>query len=268
MSAGASPEAVSALEASARRVRQRIIGIAATPEGCHLGGSLSSADILTVLYLSVLHFRPHEPHWAERDIFVLSKGHAAAALYAVLAECGLLAERELETYGQRGSRLAGHPLRGLPGVEFPTGSLGHGLSLGVGAALAARMDKRANRVFVLLGDGELQEGSVWEAAATASRQRLDQLVAIVDHNRLQINGPVRIDGLADRWSAFGWGVREVDGHDVGALLTCLGTVPLQAERPSVVIARTVKGKGLAGYENRVKSHYVKLTAAPPMRKAG
>ncbi|GAA2581447.1 transketolase [Actinomadura fulvescens] len=250
------------LAASAHRIRRRIIDMAANPEGAHIGGALSSADILAVLYRAVLRVRPEEPRWPGRDHFVLSKGHAAAGLYAALAERGFIAEAELATYARAGGRLGGHPTRAVPGVEFPTGSLGHGLSLGVGLALAARRDGRANRVFVLLGDGELQEGSVWEAAGSAAFLGLDNLVAIVDRNRLQINGGTDARSgtapLADRWAAFGWRVAEVDGHDLGALRTALTEGPAEG-RPKVVLAETVKGRGVAFLENRDKSHYCVLT---------
>lgn len=252
------------LAGRALRVRRHIVRMAASAEGSHIGGSLSAADILTVLYCSVLRLRPGEPDWPGRDYFLLSKGHAAAGLYAVLAERGLLDAAELDDYACQGSRLGGHPTRAVPGVEFPTGSLGHGLSLGVGLALAARADGRDNRTFVLLGDGELQEGSVWEAAASAAFLRLDDLVAIVDRNRLQISGSADrrsgLDRLAERWASLGWRASEVDGHDVAALTDALA--PRHAEGvPTVVIADTVKGKGVSFLENRKKSHYARLTTA-------
>jgi transketolase len=244
--------------ARARRVRQHIVDMAASPAGAHVGGSLSAADILTVLYFTVLRVRPEQPDWPERDYFILSKGHAAPVLYAVLAERGFLPVSELAGYARAGSRLAGHPTRAVPGVEFPTGSLGHGLSLGVGTALAAQRDGRSSRIFVLLGDGELQEGSVWEAAAAAGFLRLDNLVAIVDRNRLQICGSTRLrsglDGLPGRWSSFGWSAREVDGHDHRALTLALRAAPSPG-RPTVIIAETVKGSGLPFLENRKNSHY-------------
>lgn len=248
----------------ALRVRERVLEIGANPEGTHVGGSLSIADILTVLYFDVLDVYPDEPDRPERDHFVLSKGHASAALYAVLSQRGFFPEEECDTYGRPGSRLAGHPMRRLPGVEFPTGSLGHGLSLGVGLALAARLDGRPNRSFVLLGDGELDEGSVWEAAMSGAHFGLDNLVAIVDRNGWQITGrteeTMRLEPLADRWRAFGWEVAEVDGHDLDALRAAFHSVPFAPGRPSLVIARTTKGRGVRLFENRKKSHYVTLTA--------
>ena len=251
------------LRQQAFRIREHILAMGASAAGAHVGGSLSAADLLTVLYFHVLNVRPEEPRWSERDYFVLSKGHASAGLYATLAERGYFPAEELATYAQEGSRLAGHPKKTLPGVEFPTGSLGHGLSLGVGLALAAQRDGRANRAFVLMGDGELQEGSVWEAAMAASHHRLDNLIAIVDRNRLQITGSTErqmsLEPLADRWRAFGWQVAEVDGHDMEALTAFFAGVPLKKGAPTVLIAQTQKGRGVKFMEGRKKSHYVNLT---------
>ncbi|QEV22732.1 transketolase [Streptomyces alboniger] len=247
----------------AYRAREHILAMGATEHGTHVGGSLSAVDILTVLYGSVLRVRPDEPRWPGRDWFVLSKGHAAAALYAVLAEHGYFPPEECRTYGQRHSRLAGHPLRRLPGVEFPTGSLGHGLSLAGGVALAASRTGRDNRAFVLLGDGELQEGSNWEAIMSAAHLGLGNLTAVVDRNGWQISGrteeSVGLEPLADRWRSFGWSVAEVDGHDLAALRALFGALPRTPGRPTVVIAKTVKGRGVPLFEDRKKSHYVRLT---------
>lgn len=252
-----------ALKKQAYRIRQHILNMAATPAGAHAGGSLSATDVLTVLYFHVLNVRPEEPKWAERDYFVLSKGHASAGLYATLAERGFFATEELATYAQPGSRLAGHPMKKVPGVEFPTGSLGHGLALGIGLALAAKRDGRSNRAFVLMGDGEQQEGSVWEAAMAGAHYELDNLVAIIDRNRLQISGPTEqrmtLEPLAERWRAFGWSVVEADGHDIAELLSFFEQVPLQANRPTLLIANTTKGRGVKFMEGRKKSHYVNLT---------
>ncbi|GAA2553761.1 transketolase [Winogradskya consettensis] len=254
---------MTSLEERARRVRERVLKMGTNPHGVHVGGSLSLAEILTVLYGEVLRVSPGQPDRPDRDWFVLSKGHASAALYAVLAEHGFLDPAELDTYAQAGSRLAGHPLRKLPGVEFPTGSLGHGLSLGLGVALAARRTGGTSRAFVVLGDGELQEGSVWEAAMSAGHEGLDNLVAIVDRNRLQITGGteqcVSLEPLPDRWRSFGWAVTEVDGHDIDALRATFAAVPATPGRPTVVIANTVKGKGVRLFEDQKKSHAVQLT---------
>jgi transketolase len=247
----------------AYRVRERVLQMGASAVGTHLGGSLSATDLLTVLYGAVLRVRPDEPDWPDRDWFVLSKGHASAALYAVLAEYGFIPAAECASYAESGSRLAGHPLRRVEGVELPTGSLGHGLALACGVAIAYRYLGRPARAFALLGDGELQEGSVWEAVMAASHHRLDNLVAVVDRNGWQISGTTEecmsLEPLADRWRSFGWGVREVDGHDLPALLAAFGQLPAERERPTVILARTVKGQGVPMLENRKKSHYVKLT---------
>ncbi|HXM56896.1 MAG TPA: transketolase [Candidatus Dormibacteraeota bacterium] len=244
-------------------IRRHVLAMAASPEGTHAGGSLSCADILAVLFFAVLRIDPDEPRWPDRDHFVLSKGHAGAALYAALAERGLLPVEELATYARSGSRLAGHPLRSVPGVEFPTGSLGHGLGLGVGLALGARHDGRPSRTFVLLGDGELQEGSVWEAAMAAPHLGLDRLTAIVDRNGWQISGRTEeclaMEPLADRWRAFGWHAVEVDGHDLETLRDALSASPVEPRRPTALIARTTKGRGVRFLEDRKKSHYVKLS---------
>ncbi|MEV8341930.1 transketolase [Streptomyces niveus] len=244
------------------RIREHILKMATAPQGAHVGGSLSCADVLLHLYTRVLDIYPQEPDRPDRDRFVLSKGHAAPALYAVLAETGHLPVEELATYTQTGSRLAGHPLRRVPGVEFPTGSLGHGLSLGTGVALAMRRQDRPARAFVLLGDGELQEGSVWEAAMSAAQYGLDNLVAVVDRNGLQITGGteecVALEPLAERWRSFGWSAVEIDGHDEAALEETFAALPARTGKPTVVIARTVKGRGVALFEGKKKSHSVQL----------
>ena len=253
----------SSLREIADRLRGRIIDMCGGDEGGHLGGSLSVVDILSVLYFGVLRLDTQDAGHPDRDIFLLSKGHAALALYAVLAERGFLPAEELDSFGATGSRLAGHPMRAVPGVEMPTGSLGHGLALGLGFALAARLGGLPRRVFVLTGDGELQEGSCWEAAGCAAAQRSDALTAIVDANGLQLGGRVADLGapgaLADRWSAFGWSVRECDGHDQAALADALAGVPWQPGRPSVLIAHTQKGYGVGFIAGQVASHYATLS---------
>lgn len=250
------------LAAKALHNREHILRMGSSPSGTHVGGSLSCVDLLTVLYSEVLNLRPDEPDWPSRDRFILSKGHASAALYAVLASAGFFPESELDTYASTGGRLAGHPLRRLPGVEFPSGSLGHGLSLGAGVALAAKRSGQAYRTFVLMGDGELQEGSVWEAAQFAPAAGLDNLVAVVDRNGWQITGRTEelgLEPLADRWRSFGWAAVEVDGHDLDALRELFTS--LEPGRPTAVIARTVKGKGVPLFEDKKKSHHVTLTPA-------
>jgi transketolase len=251
------------LDTAAARIRAHVVDMCAGPEGGHLGGAFSCADILAALYFSVLNVDPLRPDDPDRDRFLLSKGHAAVGLYATLAERGFFPVGELAGYGRPGSRLMGHPVRAVPGVEMPTGSLGHGLALGCGFALAARYAGRDARTFVLLGDGELQEGSVWEAAIAAASLRLDRLVAVVDRNELQLTGPTDgiapMEPLADRWRSFGWAVRDVDGHDPDRLADHLGAAPWEPGRPSVLIARTVKGHGLPFLAGRSASHYVTLS---------
>ncbi|WP_327003787.1 transketolase [Dactylosporangium sp. NBC_01737] len=237
----------------ARRIRQDIIRMAGGPEGAHAGGSLSCADLMAVLHAELL--RPG-------DSFVLSKGHAAPALYSALSQLGRFPADELDGYAQPGSRLFGHPRYDLPGVEFATGSLGHGLGLSVGLALAEQLRGGDRRVYTVLGDGELQEGSVWEAALLAGHRRLPGLVAAVDRNGLQITGrteeTVGLEPLDAKFEAFGWQARAVDGHDLPALREAL--LP-SADGPVVVIARTVKGRGVPFLEQRVAGHYAKLKPA-------
>jgi transketolase len=264
----AEPDATS-LREIADRVRGTIIDLCAGAEGGHLGGSLSAVDILTVLYFQVLQISPETASDPERDIFILSKGHAALALYAVLAEREFLPAAELASFGAVGSRLAGHPVRAVPGVEMPTGSLGHGLALGLGFALAARLAGQSRRMYVLTGDGELQEGSCWEAAGCAAAQQADSLTVIVDANGLQLGGRTADLGapgsLADRWRAFGWSVRECDGHDQLALADALTSVPWQPGQPSALIAHTQKGYGVGFVAGQVASHFATLNERQHLR---
>jgi transketolase len=251
------------LEARALRIRERVVDMCAGPEGGHLGGSLSIVELLTALYFEVLRIDPERPDDPERDVLVLSKGHSAAALYAVLAERGFFPVDELAEYARPGSRLAGHPTRAVPGVEVPTGSLGHGLALGAGFALAARLDGSDRRTFVILGDGELQEGSVWEAALGAAGLGLDRLVAVVDRNGLQLTGRTEsicpLEPLAEKWRSFGWAVQEVDGHDLAAVVPALASAPWRPGSPSLLLAHTVKGQGIPMVADRVQSHYATLS---------
>jgi transketolase len=245
------------------RIREHIVAMCTGVEGGHLGGSLSLVEILTSLYFAVLNVDPRRADDPERDIFILSKGHGALALYATLAERGFFDPAELAGFGAWGSRLMAHPVRAVPGVEMPTGSLGHGLALGAGFALAARLDRRPRRSFVVLGDGELQEGSVWETAMGAAALSLDNLVAIVDRNGLQITGDTErvcpLEPLADRWRSFGWSVYERPGHDLDALVPTLADAPWEPGRPSVLIAHTVKGAGVPFAAGLVQSHFLKVS---------
>lgn len=224
----------------------------------HVGGDLSVTDIMVTLYGAVLDVDPRRPLAPDRDRFVLSKGHCAASLYATLARCGFFPAAETATFARAGSALGGHPdRRKVPGVEANTGPLGHGLPIGVGCALAARLSGRSWRTFVVLGDGELQEGSNWEAAMAAAHHRLGDLYAIVDRNGLQqgdrTEDTVALEPLAARWTAFGWEVREVDGHDHAALLRAFA--PATADRPVAVVAHTRKGKGVSFMEDRAEWHH-------------
>lgn len=247
------------LENKARSIRAEIIEMLAEAGSGHPGGSLSAVEIVTALYFHVMRIRPEEPDWPERDRFVLSKGHAAPLLYAALAEKGFFPKDELLTLRKLGSRLQGHPAYGkLPGVEASTGSLGQGLSIGLGMALAGKIDKRSYRVYVLLGDGESEEGQIWEAAMAAAHYRADNLTAILDYNGLQIDGPIA-DVLSplpfpEKWRSFGWEVRDVDGHDFEELLDAFEWAKGVRGRPSVIIAKTVKGKGVSFMENAVDWH--------------
>jgi len=248
----------------ANRIRHHIVELATNSPGAHVGGSMSVTEILSVLFFDgVLQVDPDDPQWRQRDRLIYSKGHASAALYAALAERGFFPVSELASYKQPGSRLAGHPARGIPGVEWATGSLGHGLPVGVGISLANRHDGLSSRTFVVVGDGECQEGSVWEAAMSASHFRLDNLVVIVDRNGFQEDGPTEeimaLEPLADKWRSFGWQVAEVDGHDLAQLGEVLHRLPFTPGRPSCVIARTEKGHGLTFTSNTHTWHYGKFS---------
>ncbi|HHW28190.1 MAG TPA: transketolase [Syntrophomonadaceae bacterium] len=252
-------ELIRELEAKAKTIRKDIIKMLAEAGSGHPGGSLSSVEIVTALYFNVLRLKPEEPLWQDRDRFILSKGHAAPVLYAALAERGFFPVDELLTLRKLGSRLQGHPAWGmLPGVEASTGSLGQGLSIGLGMALAGRLDQRDYRVYVLLGDGESQEGQVWEAAMAAAHYRAGNLTAILDYNGLQIDGPIEKVmsplPLPDKWRAFGWEVREVDGHNFRDLLTAFDWAKGVKDKPSMIIAHTIKGKGVSFMEGMVDWH--------------
>lgn len=243
-----------------RAIRAHALRIVYKTKASHIGSCLSVADILAVLYAQVLRIDPGCPCAPERDRFILSKGHAAAILYAVLAERGFFPVEQLETCYQKGSKLGGHATsHGVPGIEVSTGSLGHGLPVGCGMALAGKREGKSYRVFVLLSDGELDEGSNWEAILFAPQHRLDNLVAIVDFNKIQSFGTVAdvldLNPLADKWRAFRWAIREVDGHDHRQIKSALDAVPFERGRPSVIIAHTVKGKGVSFMENQLAWHY-------------
>lgn len=254
-----SPDKSAFLRDKAKQIRRHICTMTHLACSGHPGGSLSAADIITALYFEVMRFRADEPEWPERDRFVLSKGHAAPALYAALAEAGFFPVKYLKTLRQLGSSLQGHPDRlSLPGIEVSTGSLGQGLAMANGLALARRLDKGHHHIYVLIGDGESQAGMVWEAAMAAAHWKIDGLTAILDYNKLQIDGPVKeimsIEPVKDRWAAFGWNVLEIDGHDLDQIIDALARSKNTKGRPTMIIANTIKGKGVSFMEGNLCFH--------------
>lgn len=249
------------LEQTARNLRVEILKMLNTARSGHTGGSLSAIDVLTTLYFHAMRHDPSNPAWEDRDRFVLSKGHAAPALYVCLAEAGYFSRDDLKTLRRFGSHLQGHPdMNKTPGVEVCTGSLGQGLSQAVGLALAARLQGKGSRIFSLLGDGEVQEGQIWEAAMAAAHFRLDNLCVILDHNGLQIDGEVakvmNVAPLGPKFLAFNWHVLEVDGHDIQAISRALDDAAGCKDRPTMIIARTIKGKGVPFFEHKASYHGV------------
>jgi transketolase len=247
------------LQAMAKTLRRHIIEMTSAAASGHPGGSLSAVEIVTALYFSVMRYIPEEPDWPDRDRFILSKGHAVPLLYSVLAELGYLSTEEICTLRKIDSRLQGHPDKSCtPGLEATSGSLGQGLSIGIGIALAGRLDAKSYRVYVLLGDGECDEGQVWEAAMAAAHFKLDHLVGIVDHNGLQIDGwnkdVMNLEPLPDKWRSFGWNVIEVDGHDFTQILAALEQAERVKGQPTMIVAHTIKGKGVSFMENNVDFH--------------
>ncbi|MDD5439618.1 MAG: transketolase [Candidatus Omnitrophica bacterium] len=251
---------MSGLKKTAQAIRRDIVRMHAAANSSHIGSSLSSVDILTVLYFRILAVGPKKNCRPDRDRFILSKGHAATALYATLAERGILPRSCLSGYSTDGGRLPGHADNaGLACIEAATGSLGHGLALASGMAIAGKNDKYKSRYFVLLGDGECDEGSVWESALFAAHHKLDRITAIIDRNRLQGMGKteevIRLEPLLKKWTAFGWSGITVDGHDHAELEKVLSKIPLVKGKPTVIIANTVKGKGVSFMEDRLEWHY-------------
>ena len=240
-------------------LRTRIVHVLGRGGRGHLGTSLSPVEILRVLFDSVLRYDPHNPKWSQRDRFILSKGHGCIALYVLLQEKGFFAEEDLWTFCRFDSILGGHPDPKVPGIEVSTGSLGHGLPIGVGMALSARYENAPHRVFVVLGDGECDEGSVWEAAMSAAKHKLDNLVVMVDYNKQQSYAStyevLDLEPFVDKWRSFGFGCREVDGHDVAALEQEFARLPFERGKPSAIICHTVKGKGIGFAENNLKWHH-------------
>jgi len=247
------------LQKMATLIRQDIIRMIGEAASGHPGGSLSATDILTALYFNVMRHQPAQPLWADRDRFILSKGHGAPALYSALARAGYFPPEQLKTLRKLGSPLQGHPEMGrLPGVEASTGSLGQGLSIAAGMALAGRLDDKSYRVFVMMGDGEINEGQVWEAALSSPKFHLGNLTAIVDYNGQQLDGWVKdimaLEPLQDKWHSFGWHTIEINGHDFTQILKAFEEAAAVHDKPSVVIAKTIKGKGVSFMENNVEFH--------------
>ena len=255
----------SELQDICKLVRRHIVEMTGAAKSGHPGGSLSATEIVVTLFYDVMRHDPARAQWEDRDRFILSKGHACPVLYAVMAECGYTPVDQLKTLRQLGSIYQGHPdRRFIPALEASTGSLGQGLSIGIGMGLAAKVDGKDFRTYVVLGDGEIQEGQIWEAAMFAAFHKVDNVVAIVDYNRIQLDGFVKdimeLEPLADKWRAFGWHVVEVDGHDVAALQKAFAEASATKGTPTVLLAHTIKGKGVSFMENNPKYHGVAPSA--------
>jgi transketolase len=247
-------------EQLAWKIRRHGIEMTHISQGSHIGAILSVADIIAVLYNDIANVDPADPKMPDRDRIILSKGHAGAAIYAALAEKGFFKVEELKTHYADGSRLSGHVShKGIPGVEFSTGSLGHGLSVGAGMAYGAKKDNKQHKVFVICGDGECDEGAVWEAALVANHYKLNNLVAVIDHNKMQsldfCENTITLSPFADKWRAFGWNVIDIDGHDHDALRDAFIKAKESIDKPTVIIANTTKGKGISFMENDILWHY-------------
>lgn len=247
------------LQDKARQIRRDLVTMIYEAKAGHIGGSLSSTDIMTVLYYSIMKTDPQNPKWEDRDRFILSKGHSVEAYYCILADKGFFPKEKLKTFCSFGTTLIGHPNNKNAGVEMNTGALGHGLPVAVGMALAGKMDKKAYRVFTLMGDGEQAEGSVWEAAMAGAHYKLDNLIAIIDRNKLQISGSTEdvmsLEPLEDKWTSFGWNVVSVDGNSVEELQEVLEAAPGVPGKPTLIMAYTTKGKGISFMENVAKWHH-------------
>lgn len=247
-----------------KEIRKKVLKMLYESQTAHLGSSLSCADILTVLYFGVLKIDPKNPLDEGRDRFILSKGHAAAGLYATLAEKGFFGAEILDSYCKDGGKLAGHSTRQcVPGIEVSTGALGHGLPMACGVALAGKKDKKDYRVFVLMSDGECQEGATWEAALFANQHKLDNLIVIIDYNKLQAFGRIgeilEIEPFVQKWQSFGWFTKEIKGHDFSEIEKSLIEIPAEKGKPTVIIANTIKGKGISFMEDKLEWHYYNLT---------
>ncbi len=259
MVASLSSETLRSLAATARQVRRDIVEMVYRAGSGHVGGSLGAADLVVALYHHLMRHDPSNPKWIERDRFILSKGHTTPVIYAVLAGCGYFPREELWTFRRPGSRLQGHPYHPkTPGIECSTGTLGLGISTGCGMALAAKLRGERHHYYILLGDGEAQEGQVWEAAMFANKYKLDNIVAFIDRNYLQTDGHseeiMPLDPLAAKWEAFGWRTEEIDGHDFSGIFEAVERAKASLGRPTMMIARTVKGKGVSFMESKVEWH--------------
>jgi transketolase len=247
------------LKLQAEKIRKRVMEIIYSANSGHTGGSLSSIEIETVLYFHVMDIDPKNPQKENRDRFILSKGHSVEAYYAVLAAAGFIDDALLDTYGKFNSRLAGHPINKIPGIELNSGALGHGLAFGVGLALAAKMDRKGYKTYVLMGDGEQGEGSIYEAAMAANHYKLNNLVAIIDRNELQISGRTEdvmsLEPLRERWESFGWEVTETDGNDMQALVNAFEGLNFVNQKAKLIIAHTTKGSGISYMEKVAKWHH-------------
>jgi transketolase len=260
------PKSLEELQAIAKRVRREIIEMTGAAKSGHPGGSLSAVEIIVHLYFDFMRINPTDPKWPDRDRFILSKGHAAPVLYAVMAEAGYTPLDKLNTLRKLGSIYQGHPdLRFIPSLEASTGSLGQGVSLALGMGLAARLDGRPYRTYVMLGDGESQEGQIWEGAMFGAYHKVDNIVTIVDYNRIQLDGFVKdimeVEPLADKWRSFGWHTIEIDGHDFKAIRAALVEAEATKGKPTAIVAHTVKGKGVSFMENNPKFHGTAPTPA-------
>jgi len=252
-------DTIKLLRKKAKTVRKHILEMTTKAESGHPGGSMSALEIIVTLYFYKMRHSPDEPSWDERDRFILSKGHAAPALYSVLAEAGYFPVSELTKFRHIDSFLEGHPCRkSIPGVDVSTGSLGQGLSIASGIAASLKLDQKDSRVYAVLGDGETQEGQIWEAAMAASHYKLDNLCAVVDRNSLQIDGSTEevmsLEPIADKWAAFGWNVITIDGHDIDQIIKAFDEAQMLKESPTVIIANTTKGKGVSFMENVCEFH--------------
>lgn len=250
---------IQALELKAKEIRRAVVKLIYQAKGGHIGGALSATDLMVALYYHSMNINSKNPKMPERDRFILSKGHSVEPYWCILADLGFFNPEELKTYSQFGTRLIGHPNNKVPGVEMNTGALGHGLPVAVGMAIAAKKDHKNYKVYTLMGDGEQAEGSVWEGAMAAAHYKLDNLVAIVDRNRLQISGDTEdvmsLEPFGEKWKSFGWNVISINGNDMMQIVTALDAVPYVTGKPTMIIANTIKGKGVSFMENRANWHH-------------